>query len=192
MYKNQSWGIGEVWIERKLLRDCAVLWDKGGLYFSEEATMKCLIQGCQGDTDWKRIMSHPNITPRHSPIHLIDSSLASSARGCDIADIGVCPPHSQTLLELYDDSQHIWRRSNLILVHILGGHIAGRTSGALLFKLILSMRPCGTYIWGQGHKISQYTVAWVAGGMLASWIHGWFVGEGLFVDTLPYVPCYYL
>lgn len=128
----------------------------------------------------------------HSPIHLIDSSVASSASGCDIADIGVCPPHSQTLLELRDDSQHIWRRGNLILVHILGGHIAGRTSGALLLKLIPSMRPCGTYMWGQGRKISECTVAWVAGDVLASWMHGWFVGVGLFVDTLLYVSCYYL
>lgn len=112
-----------------------------------------------------------------SPIHLIDSLMASSARGCDIADIGVCPPRSQTLLELCNDSQHIWRRSNLILVHILGGHIAGRTTGALLFKLILSMRPCDTNIWGQGCKISQCTVAWVAcwpyeytGGL---WVRGY-------------------
>lgn len=103
--------------------------------------------------------SFQTLHQHHSPIHLIDSSMASSACGCDIADIGVRPPCSQTLLELCDDSQHIWSRSNLILVHILGGHIPGRTSGALLFLLILSMRPCGTSISLQGHKISQCTVA---------------------------------
>lgn len=59
----------------------------------------------------------------HKPIHLTDSSMASSARGCDIADIGVCPPHAHThywnLMMLLLD--HIWRRGNMICVHILGG-----------------------------------------------------------------------
>lgn len=114
--------------------------------FQTRLPMSCLIQKCQGVTDWKRIRSVLTLHRRHSPIHLIDSSMASSAHGCDIADIGACPPCSQTLLELRDDSQHIWRRSNLILVHFLGGQLTGWTCGALLFQLILSVQPCGTYM----------------------------------------------
>lgn len=40
----------------------------------------------------------PNLTlhRNHYPIHLIDRSVASSARGCDIADSRVCPTNTHT------------------------------------------------------------------------------------------------
>lgn len=110
----------------------------------------------------------------HRPIHLIDSSMASCARRCDIADTGVCPPYAHTLLEPHDAFPWITSGGGATWpMSTSWGVVAGRTSGALSLKLIPSAQPCGTYIWGQDRKTSECTVARVARDLQGPWIHGW-------------------
>lgn len=57
---------------------------------------------------------------------------------------------------------HIWTGGNSICVHSLWGRSRkGELGGP--FHLSWSLRPCGTYIWGQDRKTSECTVAEVEG-----------------------------
>lgn len=160
--------------------------------FERRLPMNCLIQGRQGSTDWKRIPSRPNVTsasqphPFHWQLHGVKCSWVWHCWHWSVPSM---------LANITGASQwltaHLEKEQPDPCPH-LGGSYSRKDEWALLFKVIFSMWPCGTYIWGQGCKISQCTVAWVAGDTLAWWIHGWFVGEGLFADTLLYVSCYYL
>lgn len=108
------------------------------------------------------------------PIHLIDRSVASSAKGCDIADTGVCPTHTHkhTFLVTQDASpgSHL-EEGQLDLCPQLGGSWQEGWVGALSLKLIPSMQSCGTYRWGQDRKTSECTVAGSAGDLQGPWVH---------------------
>lgn len=117
-------------------------------------------QTARGST---RMHPIPNLTlHRHCrQIHLLDRSVASSAKGCDFADTGVCPTHTYTLLVSQDAplGSHLERGGNSIYVYSVGGRRQEGRVGALSLKLIPSMQPCGTHIRGQDRKTSECTVA---------------------------------
>lgn len=77
-------------------------------------------------------MIHPYLYRHRRSIHLTDRPVASSARGCDTADSGVCPAHwhIHTHMYIYYRSLKMppplrltsGEGSNLICVRSLGGH----------------------------------------------------------------------
>lgn len=79
---------------------------------------------------------------------------------------------------------HIWRRGNLITGHILGGRIAGRTSGALLLKLIPSSNLLALIYEVKIIKPHNVQLLELQGICLPPEYMGGLGGWGLFVSTL--------
>lgn len=163
------------WFGRRDSRDCAVQKDVGGDALSQgKQPKRCLLQQSKGVAESKGIHTYcmyvyPTLTlhQHHWPIHLIDRSVASSAKGvwhCRHRSVPYTYTHTYThywSLKIPPDP-HL-ERGQFDLCPQLGGSWQEGRVGALSLKPIPSMKHCGTYIWGQDRKTPECTVAGVEG-----------------------------
>lgn len=151
---RDHWG----WVEKKLSMERAVLEDVGGNLESK------------GVTKSKRI--HTYVCQAHTNITLAALAYQShwqvSGVKCQRVwhwsrrSVSCTHSHVHTTGAPRCLLTHIWTGGNSICVHSLWGRSRkGELGGP--FHLSWSLRPCGTYIWGQDRKTSECTVAEVEG-----------------------------
>lgn len=164
------------------------LWDKGGLYFSEEATNEISDTGTPGR---HRLEEDPVPSKRY--ISITAPSISLTVPWHQVL-VGVTLLTLESALHAH---KHYW---SFAMTHSTSGAGATwslSTSWGVIYQegrvgpfYFCWFFQCDPVALPYHYKVIKSLNVQLLKLQGICWIHGWFVGEGLFVDTLLYLSCY--